>query len=493
MIRPLTPPHKSLASIAELLETETLHGELEITGLTHDSANVQPGDIFLAFPGQRVHGAKFAAAAKDSGAVAVLTDSEGAEMIENIPVIVVKNPRRTAGTLSAWFYGEPMRDIFSVGITGTNGKTTTTTLLHQIWTFVGHEAGLVGTVEMRIGREVLASKRTTPESSELQALVAAMRERHVRDFAMEVSSHALVLERMKGSHFAAVGFTNLSQDHLDFHSNMEEYFQAKAALFTFEYSDLAIINIDDLYGQRLVVDCQIPYRTLSRTNSKADWSYVSSHKLPSGNEVVVRGPGGILLQGQIPLHGEFNLDNALMAIAMAFESGVDPLDIQRSFTAMQGAAGRLEAINVGQDFLAFVDYAHSPDAVATVLHTCSTMTSGRLIAVLGCGGDRDTTKRILMGDALRKGADIAVFTSDNPRSENPDEILKQMLGSHVVQSPSAVITDRAQAIAYAASLVQSDDVLIVLGKGHETGQEIAGVVHPFDDRLVLAQAIGVKK
>ena len=497
MERPLMRFERSLRSVAILLAADLAGDDVMISGLTQTSQDIEPGDIFLAFPGAKTHGASFSTEAEERGARAVLTDSAGAAIIDEIAhglsVVAVADPRHAAGILSAWFYNEPMRDVYCVGITGTNGKTTTTTLLHQIWTRAGRESGLIGTVETRIGTDLLKSNRTTPESSDLQALVATMRERHVRNLAMEVSSHAIALERIRGSHFAVVAFTNLTQDHLDFHDTMEAYFQAKASLFTFEYADLALINIDDPYGARLAQSSGIPVRTLSRTNHEANWSYVSAHAHLRGNDVCIRGEGGILIEAVLHLHGDYNLDNALMAVALAFESGVDPIEIAAILPTLIGARGRLEPVDVGQEFVAFVDYAHSPDSVTRVLETCRAMTSGKVIAVLGCGGDRDSSKRPLMGQALSEGSDIAVFTSDNPRSEDPMKILGQMTQGLAVTMPGQVISDRRTAIEYAVSQAARGDVVVILGKGHETGQESAGVTTPFDDRLALAQAIEARR
>ena len=489
MERPVFTPERTLKSIAEFLGRSSPDVDVRITGLTHASNEIVEGDLFLAFPGTHTHGAKFCADAKKRGARAVLTDDTGAGLSAGLPVIVLENPRRVGGILSAWFYGEPMREMFSVGITGTNGKTTTTTLLYQIWDGAGGEAGLIGTVETRIGKEVIKSKRTTPESSDLQSLTAIMHERHVRRVAMEVSSHALALERIRGSHFSAVAFSNLSQDHLDFHSSMEDYFLAKASLFTFEYSDVAVINVDDPYGARLANESEIRVIRVSRKNPSTDWHYVSTLGHQNGFDVVIRGVGGVLVEGFLPLHGEFNLDNALMAVALAYESGVDPIVISTLLPTLTGARGRFEAVNAGQPFGAFIDYAHSPDSVERVLQACREMTSGRVISVLGCGGDRDKSKRPMMGRALLQGSAIAIFTSDNPRSENPEQILKDMTEGLEVIEPSRVISERRQAIEYAVSLARPKDLVIVLGKGHEQGQEIAGETYPFDDRLVLAAAI----
>ena len=498
MLRPLTSPKKSLAAICKVLDAysqadEQALSSILVMGISQSSDAICEGDLFIALSGEKFHGAKFASNAKSKGAVAVLTDAAGASMISDLPVLITPNPRRAAGIISAWFYSEPMRDLYSVGVTGTNGKTTVTTLLHQIMSFAGRETGLLGTVETRIGSEVLASKRTTPESSELAALSAVMRERHMRNLVMEVSSHAITLDRIRGSHFAVVGFTNLSQDHLDFHKTMEEYFLAKSKLFSFEYADLAVINIDDAYGERLSKSTELSVVTLSRFNQKADWHFTTIASDYVGASLAIRGSGGILIEAKTHLHGSFNYDNLLMSVAIAVESGIDPIDIAAIIPQLTGAAGRLEAVRLGQNYIALVDYAHSPDAVIRVLETAHEIAEGNVIAVLGCGGDRDRTKRALMGKALYEGADVAIFTSDNPRSENPDDILMQMVLDLDIRHPHEVIPDRSAAIKAAVNAAQDGDVVIVLGKGHEKGQEIAGVIKDFDDRKELAKAIEDKR
>ena len=495
MQRPLANCSKPLSAVLSVVGAQCaeITESVNVTGISQSSNEISTGDLFIALPGEKFHGAQFAADAVERGAVAVLTDLTGAAMVTGVPVLVVENPRRAAGVISAWFYEEPMRDLYSVGVTGTNGKTTVTTLLHQIMQAAGRESGLIGTVETRIGSEILLSKRTTPESAELQGLIATMRERHMRNLVMEVSSHAITLERIRGSHFAVVGFTNLSQDHLDFHKSMEEYFLAKAKLFTFEYADLAVINIDDVYGARLAAMTELPVMSLSRTNTKATWHFASITRDYVGAAIAIRGSGGILIEGKTILQGGFNYDNLLMAVAIATESGIDPIDIAAILPQLTGAVGRLEAVRLGQNFTALVDYAHSPDAVARVLETAHEITTGSVIAVLGCGGDRDASKRSLMGLALRDGADIAIYTSDNPRSEKPEDILVQMVLDIDVQEPNEVITDRKAAIRAAVNHAAAGDVVIVLGKGHEKGQEISGVIYPFDDRIELARAIEDKK
>lgn len=494
MSRPIEEFKRTIASVAAIANGNLIGDSTTlITGVSVSSKDVQKGDLFVALPGEKSHGAEFVAEAFSLGAVAVLTDAAGAAKISQLPVIVSNNPRRAAGVISAWFYSEPMRDLYSVGVTGTNGKTTVTTLLHQIMSAAGRESGLIGTVETLIGAEIIPSKRTTPESTELQALSAVMRERHMRNLVMEVSSHAISLERIRGSHFAVVAFTNLSQDHLDFHKTMQAYFEAKAKLFTFEFADLAVINIDDSYGVKLAELTELPVMTVSRDNQSATWHYASITKDYVGAHVAIRGSGGILIEGKVHLHGGYNFDNLLMAVAIASESGIDPIDIAAILPQLTGAAGRLESVRLGQNFTALVDYAHSPDAVARVLETAHEINDGRIIAVLGCGGDRDSSKRALMGKALHEGSDVAFFTSDNPRTEKAESILVQMTLGLDIQPPSAIIQDRSEAIKAAVNEAKDGDLVLILGKGHEKGQEISGVVHPFDDRVELARAIEDKK
>lgn len=492
MIRPLAPFTATLEDTAQLIGA-SLHGaNVSFTGVTHADSDVEAGDLFLAIPGARVHGATFIESAMKRGAVAVLTDEAGLLHCAGIPALVVKDVRTAGALVAASLYKYPTRDLTSIGITGTNGKTTVSTLLYQIFEAVGRDTGLIGTVETRIGAEVVKSSRTTPEASELQALAAVMRERHMRHLVMEVSSHALSLKRMKGSHFSVAAFTNLSQDHLDFHHDMDSYFAAKAQLFSSEYAEQAFINIDSPYGQRLASETQIPVTTVSRTNKEATWHFVETHNVSRGVEFSIRGAGGILIESQTRLFGGFNLDNLLLAVAIAVECGIDPIELAAVIPTLTGAPGRLESVSLGQRYTALVDYAHSPDAVSNVLAAVREFTPGKIIAVLGCGGDRDASKRPLMGAALLHGADIAIFTSDNPRSEAPREILSQMTNSLTFSAPSQIIEDRGDAIRAAIALAADADTVLVLGKGHETGQEIAGVVTPFDDRIALAQAIEAK-
>ncbi len=492
-MRPLNPIQKSLSEIEEFLGLESRHTNLEISGLTSNSQEILVGDLFIAVQGvgsSSRHGGEFAPQAIENGAVAILSDGKYSFSGVALPIIELSHLSSVIGDLASWFYSHPSRSMVTVGITGTNGKTTTAALLSQLWRFAGRESGCIGTLGIEVGSEHFAGTHTTPEATNLQSALAVMAERHITHTVMEVSSHSLVQRRVSGTRFSLVGFTNLSQDHLDFHQTMADYFAAKAKLFTLEFADLGFINIDDLHGQKLLDISEIPVVTLSRLNTAATWHYVRADLGSAGFEIAIRGTGGILIEGFLPLIGAHNLDNALMAIAMAVESGVDPLLIAARLPEIRGVAGRLEKIELGQEFSAVVDFAHSPDSVARVLETLRASTSGKLIAVLGCGGDRDKTKRPLMGSALVAGSDIAIFTSDNPRSEDPAEILKDMTSSLNLPESAHIELDRRNAIAQAVALAGPGDCVAILGKGHESGQEVNGVKTPFDDRLELAQAIG---
>ena len=493
MLRPHDPiPGRNLRAVIELTSALSKYPNLEnisVTGVSIDSHQIEAGDLFVAVAGAKVHGATYAGNAKLNGAVAVLTDEVGAALITDLPVLIVADPRATAGVIAAWLHNEPMRDMFSVGVTGTNGKTTVTTLLHQIAMAAGRHSGLVGTVETRIGDEVVQALRTTPEAPELQSLAAVMRERHMRNLFMEVSSHAVSLNRIGGSHFDIAAFTNLSQDHLDFHADMNSYFAAKAALFSYKYADTAYINIDSPWAKKLLEIQELPLVSISRDTKSADWYFERIETGARSTSIAIRGTGGILIETSTKLVGDFNLDNLLMAIAISVASGIDPIDIAAITPSLTGAAGRLEKVDLGQSFTALVDYAHSPDSVTSVLETLRKSTTGKVIAVLGCGGDRDKSKRPLMGAALLAGSDVAIFTSDNPRSEDPAQIIREMVSGLTLPATSSIEADRKRAIEIAVATAKPGDVVVLLGKGHEPGQEIAGVKHSFDDRLVLAAAI----
>ena len=488
-MRPINPHHKSFLELGRFLSLE-IEMAGSFSGVSTNTSYIEQGDLFIALPGAKSHGAAFASTAAEKGAVAILTDEEGAKIVDAaLPIIIAHDPRKLAADVASWFYGRPFLSMHSIGITGTNGKTTTASLLFQLWRLQQRSVGMIGTTGVAIDSDLYPTSFTTPEGTELQAIAATMRERCLTHLVMEVSSHALSQKRMVGTKFKVAAFTNLNQDHLDFHGTMENYFNAKALLFTQEYSEAALINIDDPWGVKLLDIAATPTQTVSRENKAADWHYTAIHPITHGYEVSIRGTGGILIEGRIPLVGLHNLDNALMAVALGVTTGLDPLAVGEDLSRLVGAPGRLESVDLGQKFLALVDYAHTPDAVIRSLRAVREITSGRVIAVLGCGGDRDATKRPLMGDALVEGSDLSIFTSDNPRGEDPTVILAAMSNGRTDGENVIVEIDRRGAIAIAVSEATAGDTVIILGKGHETGQEIAGVKYPFDDRLELARAI----
>jgi UDP-N-acetylmuramoyl-L-alanyl-D-glutamate--2,6-diaminopimelate ligase len=490
-LRPSRPAARPLAGLLDLvpvLRPVGPLGDVAVTGCTLDSRDVRPGDLYAALPGARAHGADFAAQARAAGAAALLTDDDGAARCARwaadagVPVLVADDPRAVLGQVARWVYGAPSDDLLMLGVTGTNGKTTTAFLLEAGLRAAGHATGLLGTVLTRIGDEVLPSVRTTPEAPALQALLAVMRERGTGAVAMEVSSHALSLGRVDGTVFDAAVFTNLSQDHLDFHSSMQEYEAAKASLFTPARSRRAVVNVDDAAGRRIVRHCALPLTTYGEA---ADWVAREVDLRPDGSRFRLRGPD-VDVRVQVQLPGAFNVANAVAAVACLATAGVPVEAAVRGIAGLPGVPGRMERVDVGQPFLAVVDYAHTPDAVAALLQAVRAVTRGKVIVVLGCGGDRDPGKRPAMGRVAAQGADVAILTSDNPRGEEPEAILAAMAAG----APEAVReVDRRAAIALAVSLAAPGDAVVVAGKGHETGQEAGGVVTPFDDRIVLREVM----
>jgi UDP-N-acetylmuramoyl-L-alanyl-D-glutamate--2,6-diaminopimelate ligase len=499
-LRPYAPRVRSLADVAAVAgvaEPPAPWQRVQITGVTHDSRQVRTRDLYAALPGSRVHGSDFAVKAARAGAAAILTDPLGRERatLAGLPVAVVRDPRAVLGAVAADVYGHPSRDLLMIGVTGTNGKTTTAYLLESGLRAAGHLTGLVGTVETRLADEALASVRTTPEAPDLQALLAVMRERQVTAVAMEVSSHALALGRVDGTTYDVALFTNLSQDHLDFHFSLESYYQAKAELFTPGRCRAAVLNVDDAYGRRLAGVIRVPVTTYATSATVvADWRAERVRTHPRGSTFTVTGPGGARADASVRLPGQFNVANALGAVVALVTAGI-PLDAAVLGVAeCPGVPGRMESIDAGQPFLALVDYAHTPDAVATLLQALRPVTKGQLIVVLGAGGDRDRGKRPLMGEAAARLADVVVFTDDNPRSEDPAAIVRALVaGTHQVpargRAEVQVEHDRAAAVRLAVQRAEPADTVVVAGKGHEPGQEAQGTVRPFDDRAVLRAAL----
>ena len=488
-VRPADPPLHTLAEVAAHLGVVGGDGT-QLTGISLNTALVEPGDLYAALPGSRSHCADHAAAALDAGAVAVLTDADGVTRVEalDVPTLVVAEPRALLADLSAWFHGHPSGAFTTIGVTGTQGKTTTTYLAEAA--LGSRRSAVVGTIGTRVVGVPAATSLTTPEAPSLQALFAVMREEDVEVCVMEVSSHAMVQERVDGFVFDVAVFLNLGRDHLDFHRDLDEYFLAKAALFTPEHARQAVLNVDDAHGRRLLELTPLPVTTFSSEGQPADWraANIRPHRL--GTDLQVLGPAGEEIELSVPLPGVFNVSNALAVMAALTTAGLDAEELAAGIAASTGVPGRMERVEAGQEFTALVDYAHKPDAVTAVLSALRPVTPGRLIIVIGAGGDRDHGKRPLMGEAAAMYADLVVVTDDNPRSENPAAIRAAVLeGASAGPGVAVEVAGRRDAIAHAVALAHRGDTVVVAGKGHEQGQEIDGVVHPFDDRAVLRELI----
>ena len=496
-LRPRRTPGVTLAEAADLLGVRCPEhaGAVTVTGVSLDSRTVLPGDLYAALPGQHAHGADFAAAALTAGAVAVLTDLEGQRRLDasgalggTVPLLVVTDPRRVLGEIAALVYDHPADALQLIGITGTNGKTTTAYLVESALRAAGRETGLIGTVETRAGTTVLRSVRTTPEATDLMAILAVMREAGVQTVVMEVSSHALAQHRVDGLRYDVAGFTNLSQDHLDFHADMAEYFEAKASLFTPEHAVTAVVCVDDDWGRRLAARASVPVTTL-RTHDEG-----TSAQQPGDDELlIIPGPWptfdlvgqSLTLTLRSALPGAFNVTNTALAAGLLLAAGLTPAEVEAGLLADPHVPGRMERVDTPGTGAprVVVDYAHTPEAVHAALVALRDTTPGRLVVVLGAGGDRDRAKRTTMGAEAARGADLVVVTDDNPRGEDPAVIRAALLAGAREGSAASVqeVGSRAAAIAVAVGGAGPDDTVLVLGKGHERGQEVAGVVHPFDD------------
>lgn len=480
---------------------------LRVTGVTHDSTQVRPGDLYVAIRGATRHGAEFAASAVAAGAVAVLTDEAGARMLAaqpavTVPVLTVDDPRAVLGPVAARVYDDPTAHLTVIGLTGTAGKTSTAYLVESGLAAAGHTTCLIGTVETRIGTEVLDSVRTTPEATELHALFAVARERGATAAVMEVSSHALTYGRVGGVHFDVGGFTNFGQDHLDFHADLADYFAAKARLFDGRCR-YEVLNLDDPAVRSLVrpaVSSELaspaagshrgPSITFSAAGDPAaTWraENVSRSGFTQTFTAIHQDQGAVEVTVAMP--GRHNVANALLALACLVAVGVPAKVAAEGIRACRGVPGRLELVDAPGPVLGVVDYAHKPDAIAAALAALREVGPGRLLCVIGAGGDRDRGKRPLMGVAAAKGADLVVVTDDNPRSEDPAAIRAEVLAGATPVGTAIEVPGRRAAIDEAVRRAEPGDVIAVLGKGHERGQEIAGTVTPFDDRVELAAAL----
>ncbi len=510
----LRPEHPHSRRVVDLVDRFDLtasgrpvDAEATVTGVSMASSDVLPGDLFVAVAGAHAHGADHAAQALDSGAAAVLTDARGLEVLvaaglgERVPVLIAADPRDLAGHVAAWVEDYPARAMTTVGVTGTNGKTTTTYFVDAALRRAHERTVVMGTVELRIGDDAVESPRTTVEAPVLHAILAMGRERGATAAAMEVSSHALALGRVHGLELDVAGFTNLQRDHLDFHGDMEGYFRDKARLFQPGQARRAVVVVDDEWGRRLAAEAPIPVESVAThvgapEGTGADWAVTEADIGLDGvgSTFTLRGPDGVLHRAASPLPGLVNVSNAALAIVLAYRAGVDlPTAIDAVGHAHE-IPGRMERVierGPGRP-LCLVDYAHTPDALVLALEAVRPITPGRLVIVFGSDGDRDRGKRPLMGQIAAHLADVLVITDENPRSEPPETIRAAILDGVREIRPDLVdvheASSRTQAIHDAYDLATDQDTIIITGKGHEPTQEIAGVFHRYNDRDVLRAA-----
>ena len=466
--------------------------DCEITGIAYDSRQAKPGTLFVALKGEKVNGAAYVDNAIAAGAVAVV--SEAPDLKTRVTTITVASARDALADLGAAFFGNSQLALRVAGITGTNGKTTTAFLIKHICEESQISCGLLGTVRYEVGDRILPAARTTPESLDVHDLLLQMRSAGCKAVAMEVSSHALMQARVRGVEFDVAVFTNLTQDHLDYHKTMDAYFEAKARLFSGllkqpkKKTSKAVINLDDRYGAMLVnrFSKDLPVITYGvgvhadfrASNVRIDFNGTSYQLDNAGRSYLVR----------LPLIGQFNVYNSLAAIAAAAVMGVDPRNGVLALANAHAVPGRLEAVPAQRQFRIFVDYAHTDDALLNVIRTCRELNPRRLIVVFGCGGNRDKTKRPRMGAVVDEHADYAIVTSDNPRKEKPEDIIEDIKPG-MKRGNYEVIIDRREAIFKAVAMAQARDIILIAGKGHETYQEFADHTAPFDDAAVARQAL----
>ena len=473
-----------LSDLLRGLEVLEIHADpdMEIAYVTSDSRKVRPGSLFVAVQGFAADGNRFVPMALEKGAVVIVTAKkpEG-----EFPYVLVESDRFALATIGANYYGHPADDLIMVGVTGTNGKTTTTWLLKQVIQQVkGVPVGLVGTMENHIGEEVLPTERTTPESIELQELFAKMRDAGCKYAVMEVSSHSIALDRVAGIHFAVAAFTNLTEDHLDFHKTMTNYCDTKAVLFT--RCQAAVANGDDPWLDRLTKNCTAPVLT---TSVKGCGELCAENiEMKADGVVFTAVYGEQRVEISVPIPGKFTVYNVLSVLGIALQLGISLEESAAVLRNVAGVKGRVEVVPTpGTDYTVLIDYAHTPDGLENVLSSVKDFCKGRLVAVFGCGGDRDPIKRPIMGKIGVDIADIAVITSDNPRTEVPNAIILDILGGVGSATNYHVIENRRDAIKFAMDIAGKDDIIILCGKGHETYQEIMGKESHFDEREIVLE------
>jgi len=470
--------------------------DVVIKGITYDSRQVKPGFLFVAIKGFKADGHDYIVPAIQKGAVAVVAERK-VDLPPGTAWALAPSSRQALALMSARFFGDPSSRMKMIGVTGTNGKTTTTNLIAAVLKAAGHKTGLIGTIHNRIGNRVLPVKHTTPEAPDLQQLLSEMVAEGVDVCVMEVSSHALALHRVDGCEFDVAVFTNITQDHLDFHRDMKEYMETKLKLFSGlavhnlkKRKKYAVINVDDSYAAQVIKVCEGNTCTYGLTGSADVWA--ENVKIGvNGASFIVRGKWGSCALN-LKMTGMFNVYNALAAFTASAVAGASVEIIKDALENVRGVPGRFEMVDAGQDFTVIVDYAHTPDGLENTLKTARQIAQGRLITVFGCGGDRDRAKRPLMGEIAARYSDFAVLTSDNPRTEDPLAIIEEVEAGvkHFAGRGSYVIEpDRRQAIRLAVSAARSGDVVVIAGKGHENYQIIGTRKIPFDDRLEAVAAL----
>lgn len=503
------PRSESLAELAARFELVVAQSasmdDVVVTGATMDSADVRAGEVFLALSGLKKHGAQYAAAAVDAGAVAVITDEAGAQLCEEsgvsqrVPVLVHPDVRRLAGPLSVALYGDPASEMLKTAVTGTNGKTTTSYFLEAILSAHRGSCVVAGTVELRVGDKTVESPRTTVEAPVLHRLLRMGREHGVDAASLEASSHAIDLGRLDGIVFDVVGFTNLQRDHLDYHNTMDQYLLDKAQLFTPEHARAGVVCVDDEYGRKLAQIAPIPVTTVRAYDgdTEADWT-VHDERVSleeAASTFLLRGPGGREITAQCPLPGRVNIQNAALAIVMALELGIDEATVVAAVAGAHNIPGRMQRVSQREDgrALCIVDYAHTPDALRLALQAIRPITPGRIIIVFGSDGDRDQGKRPMLGAVAAELADVLVVTDENPRSEDAATIRQAILAGVKEVRPGMEnvheARTRAEAVREGVFLAGPDDTVIVTGKGHEPYQEIAGIFHRYNDAPVMRDAV----
>ena len=464
--------------------------ELNITGIACDSRKVKPGDLFVCIEGYQTDGHIYANDAVFRGAVAVLAQKES--KVAGVPVLMAKDSRKALSRISAAFYGDPTREITVFGITGTNGKTTISYMIHQVVEAAGKVCGILGTIAYRYGGKTYDAPNTTPESNELHRMFRDMADQKVNQCVMEVSSHSLSLSRADDIHFDYAVFTNLTPDHMDFHENFDDYFTAKKKLFELTQKASAV-NVDDPYGKELyqeLKDRKAKVAGYSLKNKKADFYAVIDHTSETGSTLSVSHHGKPMGTLSINIPGVFSCYNALATLAIMTQAGYDFQTIQKGLGELRGVPGRFELVENSKHYVVIVDYAHTPDALEKILKTASEFTKGRLICVFGCGGDRDARKRPLMGKVVGEFADYAIITSDNPRNEKPADINAAIeAGIYETGCNYEIIENRTDAIRRAIQMYQKGDTIMIAGKGHETYQIIGATKTHFDDREVVREVI----